>query len=244
MKKLILAVFLFFPLISVAQESVLLRLNYNKGDVYTQKVELNQSMGAQGTMNMNMVINSVVSSADDKNLTLESKIQSVVMTMNQGGMLMSYDSSKSAEELDQMGQMMKTQFDPILQAIIYNSMDRYGNVLEAKMEPNIPGMEQFTENQNAINFPEEKVYVGYSWASEVENQGIKITTKYTVADIGDTTVSLNISGDVSGVGTGVISGNSTVDISSGMQTAATIEMKLSVQGMELITVSSSTMSKI
>lgn len=42
---------------------------------------------------------------------------------------MDYDSNKFFEELDQVGQMMKSQFDPILKATIYNSLDFYGNVL-------------------------------------------------------------------------------------------------------------------
>lgn len=130
MKKIILLAFATATFTASAQESVLLRLNFNKGDNYLTTVELKQNMGVQGKMNMNMEMNSTVSSADDKAIMLESKIGSIIMNMNQGGMAKSYDSNKSSEELDQMGQMMKSQFDPILQATIYNSLDRYGNVLE------------------------------------------------------------------------------------------------------------------
>ena len=244
MKKGILLTLLMMAFAATAQESVLLRLNYNKGDNYVTSIELKQSMGAQGGMSMTMFMNSNVSSVNDQSIMLESKVESVVINMNQGGMVMDYDSNKSSEELDQMGQMMKSQFDPILKATIYNSVDHYGNVLEVKVEPSLPGMEQFTGSQNAINFPEEEVSIGSSWESESENQGMKIVTKYTVANINDGMISLDIAGDVSGIGTGTLNGKSTVEISSGVQTNATIEMNLSAQGIEMNLITTSTMKKI
>jgi len=245
MKKIILLALVLTNFTAKAQESVLLRLNYNKGDNYLTNVELNQNMGGQGEMNMNMEMYSTVNNADDKAITLESKIESIVMTMNQGGMAMNYDSNKTDEELDPMGQMMKSQFDPILQATIYNTFDRYGNVLEVRMEPKpLPGMEQFTDNQNAINFPDEEVSVGSSWTSEVDKQGMKVLTKYTVSKIYDGVVLLDVSGTLSGLATGNINGNSIVNISSGIQAASTIEMTMSVQGMEMSFVTSSTMTKM
>ena len=244
MKKGILLTLLMMAFAATAQESVLLRLNYNKGDNYVTSIELKQSMGAQGGMNMTMFMNSNISSVNDQSIMLESKVESVVINMNQGGMVMDYDSNKSSEELDQMGQMMKSQFDPILKATIYNSVDRYGNVLEVKVEPSLPRMEQFTGGQNAINFPEEEVSIGSSWESESENQGMKIVTKYTVTNIADGMISLNIAGDVSGIGTGTLIGKSTVEISSGVQTNATIEMNLSAQGIEMKLITTSTMKKI
>ena len=41
------------------------------------------------------------------------------MNMMQGGMTMSYDSNKKDEELDQMGQMLKSQFDPMMEAQLH-----------------------------------------------------------------------------------------------------------------------------
>ena len=244
MRKFILLALLTISFTAATQESVLLRLNYNQGDNYITSIELEQNMGEQGGMSMTMKMNSNVNSVDDELIMLESKIKSIAMNMNQGGMVMDYYSNKSSEELDQMGQMMKSQFDPILKATIYNSVDRYGNVLELKVEPTLPGMEQFTGSQNAINFPDEAVSVGSSWVSEADNQGMKIVTKYTVTSISDGMIYLDVSGDVSGIGVGTIIGKSTVEISSGIQTNATIEMTISAQGIEMNMVTSSTMKKV
>ena len=244
MRKFILLALLTISFTAATQESVLLRLNYNQGDNYITSIELEQNMGEQGGMSMTMKMNSNVNSVNDELIMLESKIKSIAMNMNQGGMVMDYDSNKSSEELDQMGQMMKSQFDPILKATIYNSVDRYGNVLELKVEPTLPGMEQFTGSQNAINFPDEAVSVGSSWVSEADNQGMKIVTKYTVTSISDGMIYLDVSGDVSGIGVGTINGKSTVEISSGIQTNATIEMTISAKGIEMNMVTSSTMKKV
>ena len=157
MKKIILLALVITNFTATAQESVLLRLNYNKGDNYITNVELSQNMGGQGEMNMNMGMYSTVSNVDDKAIILESKIESIVMTMNQGGMAMNYDSNKTDEELDQMGQMMKSQFDPILQATIYNTFDRYGNVLEVRMEPEpLPGWNNLLIIKMLLIFPMKK----------------------------------------------------------------------------------------
>ena len=73
---------------------------------------------------------------------------------------------------------------------------------------------------------------------------MKILIKYTVSEIADGAVLLEISGEVSGLATGAMNGKSTVDISSGIQTASTIEMTMSVQGMEMSFITTSTMTKI
>ena len=243
MNRILLVLFVLTNLVLSAQESVVLRLNFDAGDSYTTTVKLDQKMGAQGGMTMTMAMNSLVSNADSEAIALESKINSIVINIDQGGMTMNYDSTKNAEELDQMGQMMKSQFDPFLKATIFNSMDLYGNVLETRMEPSLAGMEQFTVNQNAINFPEEAISVGSSWVSETSQQGMNVTTKYAVNTITDGMVLLDISGTISGVGEGSLKGTSSVDISSGLQTNATVEMTVSVQGMEMNLTSTSTMVK-
>lgn len=244
MKKIILLALVITTFTATAQESVLLRLNYNKGDNYLTTVELKQSMGVQGEMNMNMEMNSNVSSADNQAIILESKIGSIVMDMNQGGMAMSYDSNKSGEELDQMGQMMKSQFDPMMKATIHTSLDNLGNMIETKIEPAIPGMEQLTASASTINYPEEKVSVGSSWTSEDENQGVKMSTTYTISSIANGIVSLDISGDVAGAGTGTIKGKTTVDISSGVPKSSALEVTMSAQGVNMSIITNTTMTKI
>ncbi len=245
MKKVLIALLVITTLSATAQESVLLRLNYTKGDSFLVTTESNQSMGAQGGMNMKMTMGMIVADVEEEIIKTESQITSIVMDMMQGGMTMNYDSNKSDEELDQMGQMLKSQFAPMMEAVIYNTSDLQGNMIDTKLDPAIPGMEQITNrSMNTINYPKEKVSVGSSWTSENENQGMKMTTKYTVSSIADGLVTLDVSGDMSGAGTGTIKGKSTVEISSGISNNSEIEITIATQGMNITATTKITVSKM
>lgn len=245
MKKVLIALLVITSITTTAQESVLLRLNYTKGDSFLVTTESNQNMGSQGGMNMKMTMGMIVADVVEENIKTESQITSIVMDMMQGGMTMSYDSNKNDEELDQMGQMLKSQFAPMMESVIYNTLDSQGNVLDTKLDPAIPGMEQMTNRaMSTINYPKEKVSVGSSWTSENENQGMKMTTKYTVSSIADGFVTLDVSGDMSGVGTGTIKGKSTVEISSGMSNNSEIEITIATQGMNITGTTKTTVSKM
>ena len=245
MKKILIALLVITTLSATAQESVLLRLNYTKGDSFLVTTESNQSMGAQGGMNMKMNMGMIVADVEEEIIKTESQITSIVMDMMQGGMTMSYDSNKNDEELDQMGQMLKSQFAPMMEAVIYNTLDLQGNMIDTKLDPAIPGMEQITNrSMNTINYPKEKISVGSSWTSENENQGMKMTTKYTVSSIADGLVTLDVSGDMSGAGTGTIKGKSTVEISSGISNNSEIEITIATQGMNITGTTKTTLSKM
>ena len=245
MKKVLITLLVITSLTVSAQESVLLRLNYTKGDSFLVTTESNQSMGAQGGMNMKMTMGMIVADVEEEIIKTESQITSIVMDMMQGGMTMNYDSNKSDEELDQMGQMLKSQFAPMMEAVIYNTSDLQGNMIDTKLDPAIPGMEQITNrSMNTINYPKEKVSVGSSWTSENENQGMKMTTKYTVSSIADGLVTLDVSGDMSGAGTGTIKGKSTVEISSGISNNSEIEITIATQGMNITATTKIKVSKM
>ena len=65
--------------------------------------------------------------------------------------------------------------------------------------------------------------------SEKNNQGMTMSTTFTVSSIANGVVTLDVSGKVSGAGTGSIKGKTTFDISSGVPTIATLEVTISAQ---------------
>ena len=134
MKKVLIALLVITTLSATAQESVLLRLNYTKGDSFLVTTESNQSMGSQGGMNMKMTMGMIVADVVEESIKTESQITSIVIDMMQGGMTMSYDSN-SDEELDQMGQMLKSQFAPMMESITYATIDHQGNLIDTKQDP-------------------------------------------------------------------------------------------------------------
>jgi len=244
MKRILIALLVITSIAVSAQESVLLRLNYTKGDSYLMTVESKQGMGAQGGLNMKMNMGVIVSEVSGDNVKTESKILSVAIDMMQGGMAMSYDSNKKDEELDQMGQMLKSQFDPMMNSIIYNSYDKLGNITETKVEPSVPGMNQLTEGSGSVIYPNEKISVGSSWSSNKDNQGMKTTTTYTVSQIKDGVVYLDITGNVSGAAaSGSVKGSSEIEVSTGLAKKTSIEVAISNQGMDITINSNITMTK-
>jgi len=244
MKRILIALLVITSIAVSAQESVLLRLNYTKGDSYLMTVESKQGMGAQGGLNMKMNMGVIVSEVSGDNVKTESKILSVALDMMQGGMAMSYDSNKKDEELDQMGQMLKSQFDPMMNSIIYNSYDKLGNITETKVEPSVPGMNQLTEGSGSVIYPNEKISVGSSWSSNKDNQWMKTTTTYTVSQIKDGVVYLDITGNVSGAAaSGSVKGSSEIEVSTGLAKKISIEVAISNQGMDVTINSNITMTK-
>ncbi len=244
MKRILIALLVITSIAVSAQESVLLRLNYTEGDSYLMTVESKQGMGAQGGVNMKMNMGMIVSEVSGDNVKTESKILSVALDMMQGGMAMSYDSNKKDEELDQMGQMLKSQFDPMMNSIIYNSYDKLGNITETKVEPSVPGMNQLTEASGSVIYPNEKISVGSSWSSNKDNQGMKTTTTYTVSQIKDGIVYLDITGNVSGAAaSGSVKGSSEIEVSTGLAKKTSIEVAISNQGMDITINSNITMTK-
>ena len=113
MKKLVAILFLAASTICVAQESVKLRLKYAKGDAYN--VEISQNVSSpQMVMDMKMTSRLDVTEVDGDVYSSEKKITKIVMDIMQGLNAMSYDSSKSDEDLDEMGMMLKSQMNAVI----------------------------------------------------------------------------------------------------------------------------------
>jgi len=229
---------------ATSQEYVLLRANYKKGDVLEVKMEQSQNMGAKGGVDMKMSMDMIVTSKDGDMLTTESKIKSINMNMLQGGMAMSYDSSMKVEDLDEMGKMMKQQFDPMMKSTIIAKVNNQGEILETKVEPSNPAMDQLTAQAKGIIYPNEEVSVGTSWSDVTSQQGMSVTSIYTVSKIENGKVYINITGAVTGMGEGDIKGDLVVDIETGIQDSASSEMAINAGGMDMKISTKTTTSKI
>jgi hypothetical protein len=244
MKRILLALLVLTSITVAAQDAVLLRVNYHQGDTYQLNVESNASMGITGFMNSTMTMEMKINTVEDKLFKTETKLTSIAIDMAQGSMSMKYDTSMKAEELDDMGHMMKAQFDPMMNATIYASIDNLGTNLDTRIDPAIEGLEQFTQNAGAINYPLEKVAVGSTWTAQQEMQGMTMTIIYTVRSIADGTAILDITGDMVGTGTGTIKGNSSIDIKSGVQKNSELQLTISAQGMDVSTTVKTMMTKV
>ena len=243
MKKLIFLFVLTLAINSSAQESTLLRLNYEKGSTYDVSMKMSQDMGTVMSMGMSMNMGIKILDVVDGVYESEMKFTKISMDMLQGGNVMSYDSSKSDDELDDMGKMMKTQMGPMLEAVIYAKGNDLGEVLEARAEPNVPGVSDMGKQTSNVVYPKEAVKVGSTWTMSKTEKGMVMDFVYKVKSILKDKVELDLSGKVSGMAIGDITGNMQIDRASGVPTTTEINMVLSVSGQELVSKVTMDMSK-
>ena len=241
MKKLLVLFLVVSSTITLSQESVLLRLKYNKGDDFTTKMIISQEMGTTMSMGMNIDLDMKITDVVGDEYTSEMKFAKMTMDMLQGGNVMSYDSTKSDDELDEMGKMMKTQMSPMLSALIIAKGNNLGEVLEVKVEPNVPGMDDLTSSN--VVYPKEAIKVGSTWNFQKNQKGMVLDFVYKVKSILKDKVVIDISGKVSGMTTGSISGSMEVDRASGVPLTSLINMVFSMQGQEMNSKVSMTMTK-
>ena len=243
MKKIFVFLLVITANMSFAQETVLLRLNYENNATYNLVMNMSQEMGAMMSMEMSMNMDMQVLAIDAENYETKSKFTQMSMEMLQGGNVISFDSSKSDDELDAAGKMMKSQMGPMLEAVIYSKVNTLGETSEVTIEPNVPGMEDISNQSTNVVFPKEPVKVGSTWKMSKDEKGMKMDFLYTVKSISKEKVLLDFSGDVSGMGSGKITGNMAIDRTSGIPINSLIEMNMSVAGQELKTKATTTMSK-
>jgi hypothetical protein len=241
MKKLLVLFLVVSSTITLSQESVLLRLKYNKGDDFTTKMIISQEMGTTMSMGMNIDLDMKITDVVGDEYTSEMKFAKMTMDMLQGGNVMSYDSTKSDDELDEMGKMMKTQMSPMLQAVIIAKGNNLGEVLDIRTEPNVPGMDDLTSSN--VVYPKEAIKVGSTWDFQKNQKGMVLDFVYKVKSILKDKVVIDISGKVSGMTTGTITGNMEVDRVSGIPLTSLVNMVFSVQDQEMNTKVSMTMTK-
>ncbi|MEO9571540.1 MAG: DUF6263 family protein [Polaribacter sp.] len=246
MKKLFVLFLVIAANVTIAQDSqneVLLRLNYEKGATYNVAMKVNQEMGTLMSMGVSVNMDIKVLDVTDNTYDSEMRFTKMAMDVLQGGQAISYDSSKSDDELDDTGKMMKVQMEPMLKAVIYLKGNNLGEVLETKIEPTIAGMEDLAKQSSNIIYPKEALKVGSSWNMVKNEKGMKMNFIYTVKSISNKTIVLDLTGDISGMATGKIFGNMNIETSSGIPVESFINMDMNIGGQESKSKITMTMSK-
>lgn len=241
MKKIVYVLVMLVSLSLTAQE-VSLKINYKKGDQYLMKMTMNQTLGLMGGMKMEAEMKAKVTESTSEKITTETKITQVKVDVMQGSQTFSYDSTANEEDLDAMGKAMRTQFAPMMAAVITQVTNRYGKILEAKVEPKVPGMDNFGQQSE---YPKEPVKVGSTWTSVVDDDASgKITMNYKVDKITDTTVYASITGVASAIPGSTITGSLEVDIATGNPNKVEVTINAVAEGSTISVSTSMTSTKI
>lgn len=242
MKRVMLALLVLTSLSVFSQKSVLLKMNYKKGDTYELNMEFSQGLGIMGGFNMNGTMKMNVVGTTNTEITTETRIKEMKVNVLQGGSTMSFDSNTKEEDLDATGKQMKAQFDPMMKALITQVSNRQGKIISSKVEPQIPGMDNFGQQ---FEYPTTAVSVGSTWSSETsdpESGTTKMT--YKVEKITATTVFASITGDVSALPGSTIKGSMEIDIATGNVNTSEVLISADAQGNKLTINTKLTSTKI
>ena len=227
--------FFVFTLSVTAQESVLLRYNYKKGDKYQMTMVMKQNMGIMGGMNISMNSEVNVLSNGDNKFELSTQAKRVQMNMAQGGQEVNFDSEDKEEDLDAEGKKMKAQFDEVLKTTAYHTFSDQGKLISMKTVPEIPN--NIANNKDVIGytiFPKEAVKVGSTWKQDLSLEGMKLGLTYKVKEITKTHVIADVSGNLELMGVKAsLTGFSNFNRESGNTDEMNLNSSIEMQGMKI-----------
>lgn len=233
MKKILTLLVFAITFSTVAQEEVLLRLNYKKGDTYLFKVNMEQDMGMmQMTMNMNMQTD--VTDASEDAIETKNKFVKITMEMNAMGEKMKYDSDDKEEDMDEFGKGMHSKMKDLKDVEIAMTYDKLGNIKAKDLKDGQEAVANlFKENSSSFVLPKEAVKVGSSWTFQKESKGMTNKYKYTVKEIKEDTVLIDVTGEVTGEGEGTSKGTGVIERATGLLLNMELDMDMKVKGMDV-----------
>lgn len=244
MKKVFTLLLLLITTISIAQESVILRLNIKQGEKYVMKMNMLQDMGE--IMKMNMIMDFPFEVKSDKNdvYNLEMGISRIQSDIEQAGMVINYDSSKKEEEMSEMEKGMHSKMKDLLDFLVNIEMDNQCNVTSTKLINGAGDPSQITSNSTFTKFPKEAVKVGSKWSDETTNSGMKMVYNYTVKSIESDIVTVVLNGVISDAGTGTIKGDLIIDKTTGLANKQTLVMDIEAGGQKIASTITVTTTKL
>lgn len=229
MKNLVTLLVFVFTLTGSAQESVLLRLNYKKGDSYLLKMNMKQDMGVM-KMDVKMHLKTDVIAVENTSFITKNKFVKMAMDMEAQGQKMHYDSDIEEDKMDAFAKGVHKEMSSLKKTIILITYDALGNVIKSKVETGASNVNAFKENMTSFVLPKQKVSVGSTWINEKTSaKGLKTKYIYKVTAIEKDKILLNVSGTISELATGTIKGTAVVNRKIG--TLSNMDLKLDMKMM-------------
>ena len=223
--------FLAFYSLNVVSQEVLLKFNYQKGDVYLVKFELTRDLALMGKIDMSAEMKMNIKDVNALEIRTESIIQKMKVDVLQSTNTISYSSSMKEEDLDIKQKELKSQFDPMMKAVVTQIFNRQGKTISTKVVPQVQGMESFDQR---TEYPITPIKVGSIWNVEVsDNASGVIKMIYTVVEIKKGKVLATITGTASGLPGSKITGNTIIDVATGNPDITKVLISTEVQGSKI-----------
>jgi len=191
-----------------AQKSAQLKYNLTQGDKYSYEMKMDQDIVFQAsgqTMTLDQVMEFYMTSTISKvsdSITVDSKIDRVVMNQKIFGMEMKYDSDVPAADQNPMAAKIAEAMGGLINKSYSMVMDNLGNVGKVDVS-------QITDNEDLANnlgsganfavYPENAVSVGDSWEKDIEpikTSDMKFHAKYTVLKLSSSEAVLQLEGTI------------------------------------------------
>ena len=145
-KHIVFVALLMFAMNLTAQ-SVLLQYHFEKGDTHLIKMKMSQNMATIITMDLGLTMKTVTMGSRDGKYENKTTFDSVKMDMTAQGESINFDSDVSDEELSEEEKKMKAELSPMLEMVLYQTLDKAGKVLDQKVLPETISGDQIL-NQN------------------------------------------------------------------------------------------------
>ncbi len=242
-----ICLFLIGSSAAVAQKSIELKYNLNKGDKYLFITDIDmdmtfEAMGNTTTMNqvMGIQMSSMVTGINGNDINQDFTFDKIAMNQKIFGMEINYDSDDSSTFTSGMGAQIAQQMNKIIGAAIKISMDKYGTINEMDIS-------SITDNSDLVNsfgsgnmyavYPEHKIKVGESWEEDIKppkKSEMKVHVKYTLLKATRKQAEIMVEGTLSANEiegneinlSGTTSGKMIVDRATGMLIESTIDSEI------------------
>lgn len=233
MKRIISLLVLVVSLTTVAQESVLLRYNYNKNDKTITNIDLKQDVPMVGEMKMKMSMLMEIVEVKDTMYVVNMSFEKVTTEIVSKGV--KYDSTVKESEMTDDAKEMHKSMKPLLEMVVQGNMSKRGEMSDFKVIKGEGNPDDFqSQMKSSLTFPKNPVKVGSSWSlTDKKQQGMEMKYTYTVKSIKDKEVELDLSGEISGLMGGKMSGAVSVEKKTGMASNMDMKMELSMLGQTL-----------
>jgi len=229
----------------MAKDSVTLRLHPVQGKTYalSSKATVMQMIEVQGqTINANQIVefnqSFSVKNVTEEQSDFESQVESVKLSISQGGMKLEYDS-EHPEKTNPMLASQTKEFDNIIKKPATFSYDAFGEMVSEKEDVSLNSL-----GNAIIKLPKEDISVGSSWqntgSASVSDMEFSVEYTYTVTSISKKSIDVNVKGtilknadDVSGNYNGTASFDPNTGLIMKSNIKSNMSMTMSQQGMTL-----------
>ena len=224
---------LFVVAFNVTAQSTLLQYNFKKGDTYLIEMSVKQNMAPIMTMDVGITMRTETISAQQGTFESKSNIKKLAIDIAAQGEKMSFDSDAKVEGLSEDDKKLRSEIEPAMKMLIYQTLDKSGKIVAQKTVPQMKDAERFLSQNELTNivYPTKSVSVGSSWETSQNVSGMKMNTKFTVTQITSSKVFADISGSVTGVEGANIKGTLEVDRKTGMPLNVKIDLSMGASAM-------------